>query len=960
MGRIGPSARLLPLLLAALYPGCECQETEFVELQATATLPENIIDFGEVPVGSGRTLTRVLRNEGTAALEIAAIAVEPDSGAFFVEVVPAPVAAQSSGEVRVTFRPEREASYEATASLDTNARQEPPSLRLLGRGVTPAIEVHPASIDFGAVALGASRVQVLRVLNLRSVDQEVWLALQDDGALHFAVDDGGEGRRTVPAGGEIRVDLHFIPRHGGRHGATLRVDSCGDGCGVQVQLQGRCEVPRIVVEPLLLDFGTLAPGASEQRSVTVRNLGFGDLQVERIEVVAGSQSFAVEPAFQAAIVPENTEVSVLVRCAPETSGTASGRLEIASSDPASPTGHVELVGRRQGAELLAVPDRLEFGIVRDAGPHTRHVVLVNRGDQPAQVLAGAVLGEAFESSLLPTWPLEVPGGGSAVLELSFSAGNPGTFFGRLSLHSDVAETPLLEVTLAGTRSDSACVLVPAVETVRFGNVMVGSSSWQNLMLRNEGSQSCTIQSLGFSPLHINDPAFTVEAPVTTVVDPGQQVQARTVFAPTESGPAKAAIQVRLEGGVMPPLLLGLVGSGARAGLTAAPPVLDFGTTTAGCGQAERIVAIGNIGQVEANLGFVRLEAPSTTAYRIVEGGWIGRLPPGMRHMIRVRFEPQQPGTHSGLLMVEDSDDVAGVVVPLNGLALAANTAHLTETFTVAGISKVDVLFVIDNSGSMLDNQDNLAANFDYFIRSADILGPSINYQIGVVTTDVADPQQSGRLVSTPRLMNRSTPDLTARFGDSVRVGATGSGWEQGLEAALLALSPPLIDDPIYNDGLLRSDAALALVVVSDEDDGSPQPVDAYVGFLLGLKAAQALPVLFNAVTGGVAGCSEGEVWADPAPRYDDAVRQTGGRWMNLCASDWGSELESLGASIFLSRGRFHLQGQPEAGSLSVRVDGTVLQPGQWSYDDASRTVILDPSVVPGPGAVVEVDYVVTC
>ena len=40
------------------------------------------------------------------------------------------------------------------------------------------------------------------------------------------------------------------------------------------------------------------------------------------------------------------------------------------------------------------------------------------------------------------------------------------------------------------------------------------------------------------------------------------------------------------------------------------------------------------------------------------------------------------------------------------------------------------------------------------------------------------------------------------------MGTSGSGREQGLEASFLALSPPKIDDPVYNGGFLRADAAL--------------------------------------------------------------------------------------------------------------------------------------------------------
>src|SRR5688572_15430483 len=46
----------------------------------------------------------------------------------------------------------------------------------------------------------------------------------------------------------------------------------------------------------------------------------------------------------------------------------------------------------------------------------------------------------------------------------------------------------------------------------------------------------------------------------------------------------------------------------------------------------------------------------------------------------------------------------------------------------------DILFVVDNSGSMADEQERLASNFDAFIR--EIAGAG-DYQIGVVSTDLS-------------------------------------------------------------------------------------------------------------------------------------------------------------------------------------------------------------------------------
>src|SRR4051794_8019943 len=55
-----------------------------------------------------------------------------------------------------------------------------------------------------------------------------------------------------------------------------------------------------------------------------------------------------------------------------------------------------------------------------------------------------------------------------------------------------------------------------------------------------------------------------------------------------------------------------------------------------------------------------------------------------------------------------------------------------STVDALGCTKMDVLFVIDNSGSMGEEQTNLVANFPMFISVLDQSG--LDYRVGVTTT----------------------------------------------------------------------------------------------------------------------------------------------------------------------------------------------------------------------------------
>jgi hypothetical protein len=159
---------------------------------------------------------------------------------------------------------------------------------------------------------------------------------------------------------------------------------------------------------------------------------------------------------------------------------------------------------------------------------------------------------------------------------------------------------------------------------------------------------------------------------------------------------------------------------------------------------------------------------------------------------------------------------------------------------VPEVPKTDILFVVDDSGSMAAEQTLLGAGFAQFIDRLATLPVKGSFQIGVTTTSVdfpvtdtsaqgytlqttypsGQPYPRGALVATSgkKLLDASSPTLVQDFSANVNVGTSGSGKEQGLRAALLAVTDRVADGS--NAGLLRPGARLAIILVSDEDDCS--------------------------------------------------------------------------------------------------------------------------------------------
>ncbi len=99
-------------------------------------------------------------------------------------------------------------------------------------------------------------------------------------------------------------------------------------------------------------------------------------------------------------------------------------------------------------------------------------------------------------------------------------------------------------------------------------------------------------------------------------------------------------------------------------------------------------------------------------------------------------------------MAEFQSKSLGLLLLLGALSACSEYSYVQETnrdvFEQVRRNTVDILVVVDNSCSMVDEQAKLGANFSNFIAAFD--GVDVDWQIGAVTTDMADENQSGRLL----------------------------------------------------------------------------------------------------------------------------------------------------------------------------------------------------------------------
>jgi len=138
------------------------------------------------------------------------------------------------------------------------------------------------------------------------------------------------------------------------------------------------------------------------------------------------------------------------------------------------------------------------------------------------------------------------------------------------------------------------------------------------------------------------------------------------------------------------------------------------------------------------------------------------------------------------------------------------SARASDLFQQNRLNTVDILLVVDNSCSMIEEQDKLASNFSAFIDAFE--GVEVDWQIGVVTTDTLSDTYSGRLVggADEIVLN----DADGRTLDEVDWDGT---WPI-VEGTALQLDPDKVAD---SDNGSSSDWCLATSASISGDLGTP-------------------------------------------------------------------------------------------------------------------------------------------
>jgi hypothetical protein len=280
-----------------------------------------------------------------------------------------------------------------------------------------------------------------------------------------------------------------------------------------------------------------------------------------------------------------------------------------------------------------------------------------------------------------------------------------------------------------------------------------------------------------------------------------------------------------------------------------------------------------------------------------------------------------------------------------------------DSITQVTVPAVDVLFVVDNSGSMAEEQRSLRENFALFMQY--FSGSGLDYHVGVTSTDCDSPRNKGMLIEDDTTGTKfiddsfSAADATRSFQQRANLGTNGSSDERGKDAAWAAL---VTNSSSTSSGFIREDADLSIIVISDERDWSRDvTVNEFSNWMTALKPHG------HSYFSSVVGLGNSCINAERGTGYLEVTANVGGIEWDICSTDYASLLDQLGLQAAGLKNEFFLSLVPVEDSIEVSVtetDGTetVYSAGtDWEYSQSRNSIAFN-EYIPSPLAVVHITY----
>ena len=311
---------------------------------------------------------------------------------------------------------------------------------------------------------------------------------------------------------------------------------------------------------------------------------------------------------------------------------------------------------------------------------------------------------------------------------------------------------------------------------------------------------------------------------------------------------------------------------------------------------------------------------------------------------------------------------------------------VVEEFNIkGGSSQLDIVWVIDNSGSMTDEAAQVRSNFSKFIKS---VSDETDLKLALISSSVRTGQYGDTSVRlSPRdlaeghsqldLHVGSTNAMTIaaaatcpaeatnlfvqrsnRFGGNLQDGSKLCGSDEFFYSDNFLNRYPTdnryIEEPEIVrqaagtlSNFFRENSTRAYVFVTDDNAETVNQHN-----MMKMMAGASKPIIY-AFRGDSK--SQGCKIANKGVAYEELASSTGGKVFDICESDWSQHFSTLTESVVnQANNRFTLKHAAIPTSITVSIDGKKLAATDFELSD--KSVIIKEAVMPEGSAAIQVSY----
>ena len=474
---------------------------------------------------------------------------------------------------------------------------------------------------------------------------------------------------------------------------------------------------------------------------------------------------------------------------------------------------------------------------------------------------------------------------------------------------------------------------------------------------NSATEVISVQNVGEGDLHILDiqldspnSVYDIGAVGSILVPPDGTTSFTITFNPVTAHQESNNILIDSDDPDDPTTVVQLLGEGLAPIIDVSPAEFDFGQMYIGCEDTLPLV-VSNLGNADLEVSEFSFNTAGDLYFDANEAA-NGQLPwiisPNSSVDVFIDYFPLDEFSDTSYLTTLSSD----LATPSNltvqyGTGLAYGDSR--DLFEQPINGSTDILFGLDWSCSMYGDIANVQANFSAFITT--LASMDSDYHVAVVVED------SGCVLGGDTYIDNtmSESDQQAIFTTMIGTSANqGSNTERIFSLFESALSSTNRSNNGCNGGFYRDDAKLNLIAVSDEPEQSSNPYTYYTSLFQSLKQ-DTDDLAMHAIAADNPSNGSSACGASYNARYEDATIDTSGIYLSICATDWGSHLETLAENASQDLSSFELTGAPVEETIEVAVDG-ITTVGTWTYNQTDNTVDFGLDHVPEGGSTIEIAY----